>query len=48
MYTDYFRYDNAHDYHHRHYKGEIYPVNDFVSYEDIVSRFSEELMEFIK
>jgi hypothetical protein len=41
-------YDNAHDYHHRHYKGEIYPVNDFVSYEDLVDRFSEELMEFVK
>lgn len=41
-------YDNAHDYHHRHYKGEIYPVSDFVSYEDLVNRFSEELMEFVK
>ncbi len=41
-------YDNAHDYHHRHYKGEIYPVTDFISYEDIVSRFAEELGEFVK
>ena len=41
-------YDNAHDYHHRHYKGKIYPVMDFVSYEDIVNRFGEELREFVK
>jgi hypothetical protein len=41
-------YDNAHDYHHRHYKGGIYPVTDFKSYEDIVNRFAEELKEFVK
>lgn len=41
-------YDNAHDYHHRHYKGKIYPVADFVSYEDVVNRFAEELEEFVK
>ena len=41
-------YDNAHDYHHRHYKGKIYPLSDFVSYEDIVNRFTEELREFVK
>ena len=41
-------YDNAHRYHHRHYKGEIYPMMNFVSYEDIVDRFAEELREFVK
>lgn len=41
-------YDNAHSYHHRHYKGKIYPLTDFVSYEDIVNRFAEELREFVK
>ena len=40
-------YDNAHDYHHKHYKGEIYPVDDFVSYEELVGRFAEELKEFV-
>lgn len=31
-------YDNAHGVHHRHYFGEISPV-DFVSFEDIEERF---------
>lgn len=31
-------YDNAHGVHHRHYFGEIGPV-DFVSFEDIEERF---------
>lgn len=42
-----FGYDNAHNYHHRHYHGYIYPVNDFVSYEDIAERFELELKEFL-
>lgn len=41
-------YDNAHYYHHRHYLGNIYPVEDFSTYEEIVSRFETELKEFIK
>jgi len=40
-------YDNAHDYHHKHLKGEIYPVEDFKNYIDLVGRFREELKEFI-
>jgi hypothetical protein len=34
-------YDNAHDYHHRHYMGAIEPVS-FESYEQILERFQEE------
>jgi len=41
-------YDNTHQYHHRHFMGEITPVNDFISYYDLVKRFEEEIKEFIK
>ncbi len=34
-------YDNAHDWHHRHYFGEMTPV-DFVSFEDIEERFEND------
>jgi hypothetical protein len=32
-------YDNAHGFHHRHYFGEVEPV-DFVSFEDIEDQFA--------
>lgn len=41
-------YDNAHNYHHRHYFGEVKPVDDFISYEDILERFENEIREYIK
>lgn len=41
-------YDNAHHYHHKHYLGHIYPVENFSTYEKIVNRFETELKEFIK
>ncbi len=34
-------YDNAHNYHHRHYMGETEPVN-FKNFEDIEIRFQQE------
>ena len=34
-------YDNAHDGHHRHYLGEVKPV-EFVSFEDIEIRFEKD------
>ena len=34
-------YDNAHHYHHRHYMGEIEPV-DFKNFNDIEARFQQE------
>jgi hypothetical protein len=40
-------YDNTHAYHHRHYFGEIFPVDDFESYEALVSRFEEEVKELL-
>ena len=41
-------YDNTHRYHHKHYMGEITPVDDFVSYHELVERFEKEVKEFIK
>ncbi len=41
-------YDNAHDYHHKHYLGEISPVDDFTSYEDLVKQFEQEIKEYIQ
>ncbi len=41
-------YDNAHNYHHKHYFGEIFSVDDFTNYEDLLNRFEEEVKEFIK
>lgn len=43
-----FGYDNAHNLHHKHYLGDIYPIDNFVSYEELVERFKQDLREFIK
>ena len=40
-------YDNTHNYHHKHYLGDIYEVDDFVSYEELVERFQQDLKEFL-
>ena len=40
-------YDNAHDFHHKHYKGKIMELNDFISYEDQVRKFREDIKEFL-
>lgn len=36
-------YDNQHGYHHRHYLGDIQPI-DFVSFEEVEARFEEDWM----
>ncbi len=41
-------YDNTHNFHHKHYFGEISEVDDFESYQDLVDRFEKEIKEFIK
>lgn len=41
-------YDNTHNYHHKHYLGEIVSVDDFTNYQDLVERFKTEIKEFIK
>jgi len=40
-------FDNAHDYHHRHYMGKVAAV-EFVSYEETLEQFQEEWQEIIK
>ncbi len=34
-------YDNQHGYHHRHYFGDVEPI-DFVSFEDVEERFEQD------
>jgi len=41
-------YDNTHHFHHKHYFGEISPVENFINYQDLVDRFEREIKEFIK
>lgn len=40
-------YDNAHNFHHKHYFGQISEVDDFISYENLVKRFKQDIKEFI-
>ena len=41
-------YDNTHDYHHKHHLGQITPVENFTSCQELVKRFEKEIKEFIK
>ncbi len=41
-------YDNSHNFHHRHSFGEISEVDDFVSYQELMERFEQEINGFIK
>ena len=41
-------YDNSHNFHHKHYFGEICELDDFVDYRDLVNRFKNEIKEFVK
>ena len=38
-------YDNAHDFHHRHFMGAVEPV-EFKSFEDIEERFQADWIKF--
>ncbi len=40
-------YDNAHNYHHKHYFGTIVELDDFISYRDQVLKFREDIKEFV-
>lgn len=40
-------FDNAHDYHHRHYMGEVQAV-EFTSYAATLEKFQQEWVEIIK
>ena len=41
-------YDNTHNYHHKHYFGEISKVDNFTNYQKLIDRFENEIKEFIK
>lgn len=40
-------FDNAHDYHHRHFMGEVTAV-EFTSYEATLEKFQQEWLEIVK
>ena len=40
-------FDNAHNYHHRHYMGKVAPV-EFVSYEETLLQFEREWQDMMK
>ena len=40
-------FDNAHDYHHKHYMGKVAPV-EFESYEQTLEQFQEEWQHIVK
>lgn len=40
-------YDNAHDYHHKHFMGKVSPV-EFISYEDTLEKFQQEWQSLLK
>ncbi len=41
-------YDNSHNFHHKHYFGEIIELDDFSTYQNLVQRFKKDIKEFIK
>lgn len=40
-------FDNAHEYHHRHYMGKVTAV-EFISYEAILEQFQQEWLEIVR
>jgi hypothetical protein len=41
-------YDNTHNFHHKHYFGEISEIDDFTNYQELLDRFENEIREFMK
>ena len=41
-------YDNSHNFHHKHYLGQITELDDFVNYQELVRRFKNDIKEFVK
>ena len=41
-------YDNSHNFHHKHYFGQITELDDFINYQELVQRFKNDIKEFIK
>ncbi len=40
-------YDNSHDFHHKHFFGQIVELDRFASYYDLVLQFKEDIREFV-
>ncbi len=40
-------YDNSHDFHHKHYLGQITEIDNFEIYEELVLRFKNDIKEFL-
>ena len=41
-------YDNSHNFHHKHYFGQITELDDFTNYQELIERFKNDIKEFIK
>jgi hypothetical protein len=41
-------YDNSHNFHHKHYFGQIVELDDFTNYQNLVRQFKNDIKEFIK
>jgi hypothetical protein len=41
-------YDNAHNYHHKHYFGKIFRVENFRNYKELLRQFEKEIKEISK
>ena len=41
-------YDNSHNFHHKHYFGQITELDDFINYQMLVQRFKNDIKEFIQ
>ena len=41
-------YDNSHNFHHKHYFGQITELDDFINYQELVLRFKNDIEEFIE
>ena len=41
-------YDNSHNFHHKHYLGQISEIDDFINYQELVQRFKNDIKEFVK
>ena len=41
-------YDNSHNFHHKHYFGQITELDNFINYQELVQRFKNDIKEFIK
>ena len=41
-------YDNSHNFHHKHYFGQITELDNFINYQILVQQFKNDIKEFIQ